>query len=228
MKLFIKTPKAAAVSKVAAFSLTAVLLAPVSARADAVTSLECKMPRKAALAACHHRRRRTGSHESRMYAMMHVAIHDALNAIDRRSRPYVFDAQVDAGASPRGRRRSGRARCAGPGHRSTPGIAGSAVAGRHRQRRSRLCRGARGNSRRSPPRRRAFGRTGRRRRHSCACGLGWFGSRRWGISTTRRAPNPGEFRFTPGFNFASRRDGAMSLRLCSTTARSFVPVLRTK
>ena len=31
-------------------------------------------------------------HESRMYAMMHIAIHDALNAIDRRSRPYVYDA----------------------------------------------------------------------------------------------------------------------------------------
>ena len=30
-------------------------------------------------------------HESRIYAMMHVAIHDALNAIDRRSRPYAFD-----------------------------------------------------------------------------------------------------------------------------------------
>src|SRR3954447_19044892 len=32
-------------------------------------------------------------HESRIYAMMHVAIHDALNAIDRRSRPYTFDMQ---------------------------------------------------------------------------------------------------------------------------------------
>ena len=39
-------------------------------------------------------------HESRIYAMMHVAIHDALNAIDRRSRPYAFDAQAEAGASP--------------------------------------------------------------------------------------------------------------------------------
>jgi hypothetical protein len=29
-------------------------------------------------------------HESRLYAMMHVAIHDALNAIDPRYRPYVF------------------------------------------------------------------------------------------------------------------------------------------
>ena len=39
-------------------------------------------------------------HESRIYAMMHVAIHDALNAIDRRSRPYALDAQADTGASP--------------------------------------------------------------------------------------------------------------------------------
>jgi hypothetical protein len=38
-------------------------------------------------------------HESRIYAMMHVAIHDALNAIDRRSRPYAFDEQAEAGAS---------------------------------------------------------------------------------------------------------------------------------
>jgi hypothetical protein len=35
-----------------------------------------------------------------MYAMMHIAIHDALNAINRRSRPYVFDSQAPAGASP--------------------------------------------------------------------------------------------------------------------------------
>ena len=39
-------------------------------------------------------------HESRIYAMMHIAIHDALNAIDRRSRPYAFDMQAEAGASP--------------------------------------------------------------------------------------------------------------------------------
>ncbi len=41
-------------------------------------------------------------HESRMYAMMHAAVHDAVNAIDRRSQPYAFegtaapDAAVDA------------------------------------------------------------------------------------------------------------------------------------
>src|SRR5882724_6092531 len=39
-------------------------------------------------------------HESRIYAMTHVAIHDALNAIDRRSRPYIFDMQAEPGASP--------------------------------------------------------------------------------------------------------------------------------
>lgn len=38
-------------------------------------------------------------HESRMYAMMHAAVHDAVNAIDRRSQPYAFDAAAPAGAS---------------------------------------------------------------------------------------------------------------------------------
>ncbi len=38
-------------------------------------------------------------HESRMYATMQIAVHDALNAIDRRSRPYAFDASEPA-ASP--------------------------------------------------------------------------------------------------------------------------------
>jgi vanadium-dependent haloperoxidase-like protein len=39
-------------------------------------------------------------HESRLYAMMHIAIHDALNAIDRRFRPYTFDTPAAPGASP--------------------------------------------------------------------------------------------------------------------------------
>src|SRR5690242_2465683 len=38
-------------------------------------------------------------HESRMYAMMHIAIHDALNAIDRRFRPYVLKRVHAQGAS---------------------------------------------------------------------------------------------------------------------------------
>jgi hypothetical protein len=38
-------------------------------------------------------------HESRLYAIMHIAIHDALNAISRRSKPYAFAARA-RGASP--------------------------------------------------------------------------------------------------------------------------------
>lgn len=39
-------------------------------------------------------------HESRILAMMHAAIHDALNAIDRRFQPYALDTQTPAGSSP--------------------------------------------------------------------------------------------------------------------------------
>ena len=46
-----------------------------------------------------------GPQEARMYAMMHVAIHDALNAIDLRSRPYAARLSTRSGASPDGRDR---------------------------------------------------------------------------------------------------------------------------
>jgi len=39
-------------------------------------------------------------HESRMYAIMHIAIHDALNAIDRRSQPYAYRGHAHAHTSP--------------------------------------------------------------------------------------------------------------------------------
>jgi hypothetical protein len=41
-----------------------------------------------------------GPQEARMYAMAHVAIHDALNAIDRRSRPYAVRLAAAPSASP--------------------------------------------------------------------------------------------------------------------------------
>ena len=41
-----------------------------------------------------------GPQEARMYAMMHVAIHDALNGIDRRSRPYAASLTAAPSASP--------------------------------------------------------------------------------------------------------------------------------
>jgi hypothetical protein len=39
-------------------------------------------------------------HESRIYAMMHIAIYDALNAIDRRFQPHTYDKKADPGTSP--------------------------------------------------------------------------------------------------------------------------------
>jgi len=39
-------------------------------------------------------------HESRMYAMMHIAVHDALNAINRRSEPYAYDGHARRRTSP--------------------------------------------------------------------------------------------------------------------------------
>ena len=38
--------------------------------------------------------------ESRAYALMHLAIHDALNAIDRRYQPYAYDTKAEPGTSP--------------------------------------------------------------------------------------------------------------------------------
>ena len=64
---------------------------------DAVTAWN-KNAGDAALAACIAP---AGNplHESRMYAMTHLAIHDALNAIDRRSAPYAFFGHASRRAS---------------------------------------------------------------------------------------------------------------------------------
>jgi hypothetical protein len=86
-------------------SIAAAVLAPVvgpasarPARGDAVTAWNVNAG-KAALDACLAPTNNP-LHESRLYAAMHVAIHDALNAIDRRSRPYVFKTGAKPGASP--------------------------------------------------------------------------------------------------------------------------------
>ena len=78
-------------------SVSLAMLFQRPAVADAVVDWNANAA-KAAIAACIA----PGSdpfHEARLYAMMHVAIHDALNAIDRRSRPYVYNVQGSAGAS---------------------------------------------------------------------------------------------------------------------------------
>jgi hypothetical protein len=73
-------------------------LVPQTAAADAVTDWSVRLGR-ASVAVCLAPFG-NGPAEARMYAMVHLAIHDALNAIDRRSRPYAFDAEVNALASP--------------------------------------------------------------------------------------------------------------------------------
>jgi hypothetical protein len=78
-------------------SMCLALLFQRPAVADAVTDWNANAG-KAALAACIAPIDNP-LHESRMYAMMHVAIHDALNAIERHSRPYAYDVQRNAGAS---------------------------------------------------------------------------------------------------------------------------------
>ena len=80
--------------------LSVLLLASArsAAAADAVTAWNVNAG-KAAEAACLTPEGNALA-ESRMYAMVHAAIHDALNAIDRRSRPYGFDATVNSPTSP--------------------------------------------------------------------------------------------------------------------------------
>jgi hypothetical protein len=86
-------------------SIAAAMLVPVAgpasarpASVDAVTVWNANAGR-AALDACLAPTNNP-LHESRLYAAMHVAIHDALNAINRRSRPYAFKTEAKPGASP--------------------------------------------------------------------------------------------------------------------------------
>ncbi len=71
--------------------------APYRSAAKAVTAWNANAG-KAAIAACIAPVDNP-LHESHLYAMMHVAIHDAVNAIHRRSRPYAFFGRAQAGAS---------------------------------------------------------------------------------------------------------------------------------
>ena len=67
-------------------------------RADAITDWNANA-QAAAVAACIV----PGDnplHESRLYAMVHLAAHDAVNAIERRSRPYAFEGTAPPGTSP--------------------------------------------------------------------------------------------------------------------------------
>ncbi len=70
---------------------------PAHASADAVTMWSINANR-AANATCIGPSG-NGLYEVRLYAMVHIAIHDAVNAIERRSRPYAYDAQTVSHAS---------------------------------------------------------------------------------------------------------------------------------
>jgi len=70
---------------------------PAHASADAVTMWSINANR-AANATCIGPSG-NGLYEARLYAMVHIAIHDAVNAIERRSRPYAYDAQTVSHAS---------------------------------------------------------------------------------------------------------------------------------
>ena len=76
---------------------TQVLLAACPALADAVTDWNTHAG-AVAQAACISPAP-DPFHESRLYAMVHVAIHDTVNAIQRRSAPYAYDAVAPAGTS---------------------------------------------------------------------------------------------------------------------------------
>ncbi len=81
-------------------SLSLLFSGPQSARADAVTTWNANAG-AAAIAACISPVELANPlHESRLYAIVHVATHDALNAIDRRFHPYVFRGRVYPWASP--------------------------------------------------------------------------------------------------------------------------------
>jgi hypothetical protein len=69
------------------------VIVTVSARADVVTHWNEVATTAAVQIAA-------GSAQSRVCAMAHVAIHDALNTIDRRYRPYAFHGRTDEDASP--------------------------------------------------------------------------------------------------------------------------------
>jgi hypothetical protein len=73
------------------------LLATSVAAADAVTAWNAHAG-SAAIAACIAPAD-DSLHESRMYATMHVAVHDAVNAIDRRSSAYAFTGSAAPWAS---------------------------------------------------------------------------------------------------------------------------------
>jgi hypothetical protein len=79
---------------IAAVLTAVVTVAASEARADAVTEWNVIALREHAAAGL------LGVPRTRVLAIVHVAVHDAINAIDRRADPYAFDMQTVTTASP--------------------------------------------------------------------------------------------------------------------------------
>ena len=155
-------------------------------------------------------------HESRMYAMTHIAIHDALNAIDRRSAPYAFDGTAGPPRVAGRRRRGGRARRAGPAHRSSSrapvpqACRDAGIASVEADYAAALAAIPDGPAKTQGV---AVG-AGRRRRDPRAPSRRRLGHARCWTSTTRRAPSPASTASRPAPRSRSRRVGGTSPRSC--------------
>jgi vanadium-dependent haloperoxidase-like protein len=137
--------------------------------------------------------------ESRMYAMTHVAVHDALNAIHRRSQPYAYRTAPRSGASPEAAVAAAASSVLVPviqAMPTDPGCIDASVAGVRAQYAQELARIPDGKAKRAGL---SLGRAAavavlQLRAHD-------------GSDTLVADPNypqgtrPGQYRFTPGFDF---------------------------
>ena len=181
-------------------SLAAAAGARPSVRSDAVSTWNANAG-DAALAACLAPANNP-LHESRLYAAMHLAVHDALNAIDRRSRPYAFATQHPLpGASLEAAVAAAARDVLVPLLEELPepsrGCVPAAVASVETDYAAALAaitddpRQAAGDSTRARRRGHDPRRADRRRRGHTA-----------GRHEYPQGDDPGEYRFTPGFDFA--------------------------
>ena len=152
-------------------------------------------------------------HESRMYAMMHIAIHDALNAIKHRSRPYVFKghahhASPEAAVASAARTTLVNA-LVGADLRPLPNSAHGAIAGVEAAYTAALAAIPEGQAK-------ARGISlGRQAAYAILADRAADGSDTpLIVADFPQGDEPGEYRFTPGYRpLPSRRNGAKSTRL---------------
>lgn len=195
---------AAARSTAIVLSVVCSVIVPGESLADAVTDWNANAA-NAARAACLAPAL-DPFHESRAYAMMHIAIHDALNAIDRRSRPYAYDsrsvpwASSDAAVAAAARDVLVSAIAEAPSFEGVPGCLGSLQAGIDRVEADYTAALAAIPD--GPPKTIGL-RTGRRAAAAILALRAADGSDTpFADPEYPQSMQPGEWRFTPGFDFA--------------------------